>query len=144
MGFRSGQVNVNAVEGEVMRELERRFPPEFRNRIDDVVLFAPLTRDEVRQIAQMYVTAIVETVERRNKEVTVDREAVEVIVDEGHSLAYGARFLKRVIDDRIKLPISEQWPASQRFHVRVQDGKVVVDATGPRLLVPSRQLAYGT
>ena len=35
-----------------MRELERRFPPEFRNRIDEVVLFAPLTLDEVRQIAE--------------------------------------------------------------------------------------------
>ena len=35
-----------------MRELERRFPPEFRNRIDEVVLFAPLTHDEVREIAQ--------------------------------------------------------------------------------------------
>ena len=37
-----------------MRELERRFPPEFRNRIDDVVLFSPLAHDEVRTIARQY------------------------------------------------------------------------------------------
>ena len=42
------QADTAAIEGEVMRELERRFPPEFRNRIDEVVLFAPLTKDEVR------------------------------------------------------------------------------------------------
>jgi ATP-dependent Clp protease ATP-binding subunit ClpA len=136
---------VDAVEGEVMRELERRFPPEFRNRIDEIVLFAPLTRDEVRQIAQMYLSDIVSAVQRRGKEVAIEREAIELIVDQGHSLAYGARFLKRVIDDEVKLPISEQWPVSQSFHVHVQDGKVVVDASGPRLLVPSHQhLAYGT
>ena len=145
LGFRAGQVNVDQVEGEVMRELERRFPPEFRNRIDEIVLFAPLTRDEVRQIAQMYITDIVSAIERRNREVVVDRDAIELIVDAGHSLAYGARFLKRVIDELIKLPISEQWAASQTFHVRVDEGRVVVDASGPRLIVPKHQhLAYGT
>ena len=41
-----------------MRELERRFPPEFRNRIDEVVLFAPLTHDEVREIAQHYLAQV--------------------------------------------------------------------------------------
>ena len=145
LGFRSGQIALDQVETEVMRELERRFPPEFRNRIDEVVLFAPLALDEVRQIAQLYITEIVSTMQRRGRELTVDAEAAEVIVNEGHSLAYGARFLKRVIDDRIKLPISEQWNASERFHVRVEDGRIVVDGTAPRLVVPSHQhLAYGT
>ena len=41
-----------------MRELERRFPPEFRNRIDEVVLFAPLTHDEVREIAKHYLEQV--------------------------------------------------------------------------------------
>ena len=41
-----------------MRELERRFPPEFRNRIDEVVLFAPLTHDEVREIAKHYLDTV--------------------------------------------------------------------------------------
>ena len=147
MGFRSGHINVDQVQSEIMRELERRFPPEFRNRIDEIVLFSPLTRDEVRHIAQMYITDITAAVRRRNKEIVVDREAVELIVDEGHSLAYGARFLKRVIDERIKLPISEQWLTAQQFDVRAHEGKVVVEATGgPRLVMPAggSHLAYGT
>ena len=51
MGFYSKQVSVEQVQGEISRELERRFSPEFRNRIDEVVIFRPLTKDEVREIA---------------------------------------------------------------------------------------------
>src|SRR5919198_1543639 len=54
LGFLSGHVNVEQVQGEISRELERRFPPEFRNRIDEVVLFSPLTHDEVREISKPY------------------------------------------------------------------------------------------
>jgi ATP-dependent Clp protease ATP-binding subunit ClpA len=146
MGFRSGrQVGVEQVENEVMRELERRFPPEFRNRIDDVVVFAPLTRDEVREIAQMYIAQVTAAMGRQNKVLHVAPEALEAIVSEGHSLAYGARFLKRVIDEKIKLPISERWNSSVCFEVRLQDDQVVVDAAGPKLLLGgSTQLAYGT
>ena len=50
-GFRSGRCAVEQVQGDINRELERRFSPEFRNRIDQVVVFEPLTKDEVRQIA---------------------------------------------------------------------------------------------
>ena len=54
LGFLSREVGVDQVQGEVMRELERRFPPEFRNRVDEVVLFTPLARDEVTAIARHY------------------------------------------------------------------------------------------
>jgi ATP-dependent Clp protease ATP-binding subunit ClpC len=145
LGFRSGHVGVEQVEGEVMREMERRFTPEFRNRIDEIVLFAPLARDEVRRIARIYIGQLVTAMQRRHKDVTVDEDAIEAIVNEGHSLAYGARFLKRVIDERIKLPISEQWSASGQFRVGVEDGQVVVTAVGPRLVIPgATRLAYGT
>ena len=56
LGFFNRTVGVEQIRGEVMRELERRFPPEFRNRIDEVVLFSPLTHDEVREIARNYLT----------------------------------------------------------------------------------------
>jgi len=49
-GFYSKQIGIEQVQGEINRELERRFSPEFRNRIDEVVMFSPLTKDEVRQI----------------------------------------------------------------------------------------------
>jgi ATP-dependent Clp protease ATP-binding subunit ClpC len=141
LGFRSRQVGVEQVQGEVLRELERRFPPEFRNRVDEVVLFSPLTQPEVTRIARHYMAAIGRTLERAGKQLAIVPGAVERMVEEGHSLAFGARFLKRVIDDRVKLPISQRWNEGQVFVVDVRDGKVVVDV---RAADQGMQLAYGT
>src|SRR5690606_19101880 len=109
LGFRAGQEKVDEVQSEIDRELERRIPSDFRNRIEQVVVFAPLTKDEVRQIALKYIDEVGATLKRWNKTLTVEPEALEKIVADGYSLAYGARFLKRVIDDRLKLPLSQRW-----------------------------------
>jgi ATP-dependent Clp protease ATP-binding subunit ClpA len=144
LGFRSATTAVRDVKLDVLKELERRFPPEFRNRIDDVVLFSPLSQDEVRTIAKQYIGRIEATLRDRRKSLVVDDDALEAIVSEGHSLAYGARFLKRVIDDKVKLPISEHWSETTQFHVRLVEGAVQVDAVGPRLVASNPSLAYGT
>jgi ATP-dependent Clp protease ATP-binding subunit ClpA len=141
LGFRSRQQQIGDVQSEVMREMERRFAPEFRNRIDDVVLFAPLARDEVRQIAKLHLAKLEETLRTRRKTIEIEEGALEALVDEGHSLAYGARFLKRLIDERIKLPISEHWSEGGHFHFSARDGKVTLETGGPRLVAA---LAYGT
>ena len=52
---------------------------------------------------------------------------------DGYSLAYGARFLKRAIDDHIKLPLSRQWKEATCFRAVVRDNQLVVEAVGPRL-----------
>jgi ATP-dependent Clp protease ATP-binding subunit ClpA len=127
LGFLSREVGVDQVKSEISRELERRFPPEFRNRIDDVMLFSPLSQDEVRQIAAHYLTRLRATLARSGKTLHITDEALERVVVQGYSQAFGARFLKRVIDERIKLPISERWKESARFEVVVRDGAVVVE-----------------
>ena len=134
MGFRSGKMPIDQVQTDVNKELERRFPPEFRNRIDQVVLFAPLTHDEVRAIALKYIEQVSATLKRSNKTVTIEPDALEKLVTDGYSLAYGARFLKRVIDDRIKLPLSQQWKEANSFRVMLRDDQIAVEAVGPRLV----------
>jgi ATP-dependent Clp protease ATP-binding subunit ClpA len=134
LGFRSGQMPVEQVQGEINRELERRFPPEFRNRIDQVVLFQPLTKDEVRDIATKYIEQVTATLKRWNKTVAIEPAALEKLVSDGYSMAYGARFLKRVIDDKIKLPLSQQWKEANNFRATVKDDQVVIEAVGPRLV----------
>jgi ATP-dependent Clp protease ATP-binding subunit ClpA len=141
MGFRSGQMPIDQVQCEVNKELERRFPPEFRNRIDGVVLFQPLTHDEVRQIAVKYIDEVTSTLKRFNKSVTVEPEALEKLVTDGYSLAYGARFLKRVIDDRIKLPLSQRWKEANAFRVALKDDQITVETAGPRLVASADQNA---
>jgi ATP-dependent Clp protease ATP-binding subunit ClpA len=134
LGFFAQQIGVDQVQGEVLRELERRFAPEFRNRIDEVVLFAPLSRDEVREIARHYLGAVERALSAAGKRLRIDDEALALLVSQGYSLAYGARFLKRVIDERVKLPISMHWHESNDFHVRARDGQVIVE-TGTSELV---------
>jgi len=133
LGFRSKQVGVDQVHGEITRELERRFSPELRNRIDEVVIFAPLTKDEVRTIALQQIDKIEATLAKSDRTLRVTSEALEQIVQDGYSLAYGARFLKRVIEDRIKLPISHLWTQGTAFVADVREGQVELEvepATG--------------
>ena len=143
MGFLSRQVSVEQVRSEIMRELERRFPPEFRNRIDEVVLFAPLTHDEVREIAKHYLVQVRIALAKAGKTMQMDDDALELIVAQGYSMAFGARFLKRVIDERIKLPISSQWQEGSHFHVRVRDGAIVVEPRVAQLVDTKEALAFG-
>src|SRR5689334_4169299 len=124
LGFLSKSVGIEQVRGEVMRELERRFPPEFRNRIDEVVLFSPLTHDEVREIAKHYLSQVTMTLAKSGKTIRVTAEALEVIVKQGYSLPFGARFLKRVIDEKVKLPLSERWHQGTHFEVSLKDGEL--------------------
>jgi ATP-dependent Clp protease ATP-binding subunit ClpA len=143
MGFLSKAVGVAQVEGEVMRELERRFPPEFRNRIDEVVLFAPLTHDEVREIARHYLQQVTITMTKAGKTLTVEDAALELVVQKGYSMAFGARFLKRFIDEHIKLPISALWKHGSHFDVKLKDGQLVVEPGITRVTSASEALAYG-
>jgi len=50
-------------------------------------------------------------------------------VQDGYNLAFGARFLKRVIDDRVKLPISQRWKEGSHCHVKAVDGRVTVEVS---------------
>jgi ATP-dependent Clp protease ATP-binding subunit ClpA len=129
LGFRSEEAGlVEDARGDVLNELERRFTPEFRNRIDEVIVFSPLTPGEVAQIARLQLDKLVATAAERGKELEITAAAVDALVREGHSLAYGARFLKRVIDDRVKIPLSQIWGTADRFRVDVVDGSISVTA----------------
>jgi ATP-dependent Clp protease ATP-binding subunit ClpC len=129
LGFLAKQVEVEQIQGEIMREVERRFTPEFRNRIDDVVLFRPLAKDEVRQIAIQQIARIQHTLQKSGRSLVVTPDALEQIVKDGYSLAFGARFLKRLIEDRIKLPISQHWAAGEEFTAEVREGRVEIEVS---------------
>jgi len=114
------------IKGDVMKAAETRFSPEFRNRIDEIVVFSPLTMDEVREIAKIYLGKLKRQMERQGKLVEVTDAAIDLLTEKGHSHTYGARFLKRHIDEKVKLPITNSWKTSTRFTVDVEDGEVAV------------------
>ena len=133
-GFRNAEVTLGDVRSEVTREVERRLSPEFRNRIDDVIVFAPLTKVEVARIARMHLDEIVATANARGKHIEITSEALDAIVREGYSITYGARFLKRVIDDRIKIPVTQMWSTANHFRVVVVDDQVRIEPATSELV----------
>jgi ATP-dependent Clp protease ATP-binding subunit ClpA len=118
--------DVMQIKGEAMKAAETRFTPEFRNRIDEIIVFSPLTMDEVREIARLYLAKLQKTMERQGKVVEITDAAVDLLTEKGFSPAYGARFLKRHIDQKVKLPITNGWKTSMRFVVDADNGEIVV------------------
>ncbi len=117
---------IKQIKGEVMKAAETRFTPEFRNRIDEIIVFSPLTLDEVRDIARIYLAKMQRNMERQGKLVEVTDAAVDLLTEKGFSPAYGARFLKRHIDQQVKLPITNKWKSGMKFHVDAVDSEIVV------------------
>jgi ATP-dependent Clp protease ATP-binding subunit ClpC len=142
LGFLNRTAGIEQVQGEVLRELERRFPPEFRNRIDEVVLFAPLTHDEVREIAKHYLQQVTVALAKAGKTIQVDDDALEVVVTKGYNIAFGARFLKRFIDEHIKLPISARWKEGTHFDVHASEGALSVEPVIGKMPAVDPSLAF--
>jgi ATP-dependent Clp protease ATP-binding subunit ClpC len=118
--------DIKAIHGDVMKAAEQRFTPEFRNRIDEIIVFSPLTMDEVREIAGLYLEKMRRTMERQGKIVEVTDRALDVLTEKGYSPAYGARFLKRHIDQKVKLPITNEWKTARKFIVDATEDEITV------------------
>src|SRR6266705_1181054 len=113
-----------AIKNEVLKASDQRFSPEFRNRIDEIVVFAPLTMDEVKQIAQLYLDKTRRQMKRKGKAFEITDAAVDLVTEKGFSTQYGARFLKRYIDEHVKLPITTMWKQGRKFVVDVKNGEI--------------------
>ena len=118
--------DISAINREVIKAAEERFSPEFRNRIDEIVVFSPLTQDEVKQIAELYLSKIKRQMKHQGKHIEITEEAVIYLVEKGFSPAYGARFLKRTIDELVKLPVTTRWKEGNSFSVDVVDGVIKI------------------
>jgi len=114
------------IKREIIKAAEDHFSPEFRNRIDEIIVFSPLTREEVREIARLYLEKTRAQMAKYNKSLTVTEAALDRLVELGYSLQFGARFLKRTIDEHVKLPITQMWKEADHFLVDVREGEIQV------------------
>jgi ATP-dependent Clp protease ATP-binding subunit ClpA len=127
MGFLTDAQALTSVKRTVMKEVENTFSPEFLNRIDDIIVFSPLTREEVKVIARMYLDRINAQMRAKDKSMTITEEALDYLVDCGYSAKYGARFLKRTIDDKVKIDLTLKWKQGNEFLVDLRDGQLRVE-----------------
>jgi ATP-dependent Clp protease ATP-binding subunit ClpB len=124
---------------EAMREavtaaLRNHFLPEFLNRIDETIIFHPLSQNEIRQIVRIQLSRLRRQLAESQIEIEIDDAAVDAIAEEGYDPVYGARPLKRVIQQRLLNPLAGEilegkHPPGARLRIeRVADGFVFVPA----------------
>ena len=95
-------------EGEDTAAIERTFSPEFRNRLDAVVSFAPLGRDVIAQVVEKFVLQLEAQLMDRNVSIEITKAAADWLGDKGYDNKMGARPLGRVIQEHIKKPLAEE------------------------------------
>jgi ATP-dependent Clp protease ATP-binding subunit ClpC len=91
----------------VLDELKRQFRPEFLNRVDSVIVFRSLTVEEIRQIVELMLARVREQLKPQQMSLVVTQEAKDHIIKLGYDVDYGARPLRRVIQNMIEDPLAE-------------------------------------
>jgi len=124
-------------EDEVDEALKRLFTPEFRNRLDAVVQFRPLTHEVIRQVVIKFVMQLEGQLADRNVTIETTDEAADWLAKNGFDELYGARPLARVIQEHIKKPLADEILFGRLVrggHVKVvlRDGKLAFDIEGEK------------
>ncbi|PMQ02204.1 MAG: ATP-dependent Clp protease ATP-binding subunit ClpC [Dictyoglomus sp. NZ13-RE01] len=91
----------------IMSEIKKYFRPEFLNRLDEIVFFRPLTRDDLKKIVEILLKPVIERLKEKKITLEVDDEVKAFLVDKGYDPLYGARPLKRTIQAYIEDPLAE-------------------------------------
>ena len=102
------QGETSRIKDTVMGVVSQHFRPEFINRVDDIVVFHPLARAEVAQIAALQVAILRDRLGEQDLSIDLSPAALEGLVAEGYDPVYGARPLKRVIQKRIENPLAQK------------------------------------
>ena len=92
----------------LMKEIERYFRPEFIGRLDDVIVFRPLSRTNLEQIVEIELRKVTRRLTERGLTIEISAEAKEFLIDKGTSNDFGARPLRRAIEHNVEDPLSEE------------------------------------
>ena len=119
-----------SMRNRVMEELKRTFRPEFLNRIDDAIVFHPLTKEEIYQIVEMMVTLVNRQLSQQDLHLELSQAAREHLSKEGWDPNYGARPLRRAIQRLIEDPLSEEvllgrFSPGDTILADAEDGRIV-------------------
>ena len=103
-----GDASYDSMKQRVMDQIERVFRPEFLNRLDDTIIFRHLTKDDLKNVIDYELAKVRERLLDRGLSIELTDEAKEFLVTKGSNLDYGARPLRRALEQRIEDPLSEE------------------------------------
>jgi len=123
-------LNAQSVKMKVMEEVKRSFRPEFLNRVDEIIMFTPLNRNEIREIVELQLSRLGKRLEDAQINLRVTKDTLSYLSEEGYDPQYGARPVKRVIQKEVlnelsKAILGNQIDKSEPVVMDVFDGQVV-------------------
>ncbi len=134
LGFDKGDEKVNGykdIKKNVMDELKRTFRPEFLNRIDDIIVFHQLNEENIKSIVEIMINKLVERLKTKDIVLNVGDDVKEFIAKKGFDLTYGARPLRRAIQNQIEDTVAEAFlngdiKSGKPVKLSIKDDKVIV------------------
>lgn len=132
----SDQDRYEKMQSAVMDELKKGFKPEFLNRVDEIVVFKPLTKEEIKEIAALQMARITARSAENHIEFSYDATVLDYLTDKGYSSLYGARPLKRLIQNEIEDLLSDTilrnggLGKTLSVRITVEEGKVRIYGKG--------------
>jgi ATP-dependent Clp protease ATP-binding subunit ClpC len=141
MGFGavSGAESYEQMRDKILEESKRVFKPEFLNRLDDMIVFHTLSREDLVRIVDLEVAKVVERVRAKDIKIQVDPTAVEFLIDKGYDPNYGARPMRRAVEKYLEDPFAEEL---LRSNIKSGD-TVVVHSEGDKLAFRAVQPEQG-
>mgnify|MGYP005757449151 FL=1 len=120
----------------VMEEMKKAFRPEFLNRVDDIIVFAHLNKDEVRKIADIMLNDLIKRIKEQELTMEVTDEVKDYLAKDGYSENYGARPLRRLIQKKIEDPIAEEILTGEYKHgdtirLKLDNDRIVFERITP-------------
>ena len=105
--YQSNSIDFKEAKKSVMDAVKRHFRPEFLNRIDEMIVFQPLTEEDLQQIVSILMSDVTKRLKERELQLEITAEAMQLLVKEGSDFTMGARPLKRAIQRLIEDPVSD-------------------------------------
>ncbi len=126
------QKEYESIKKDVMGELKRQFRPEFINRIDEIIVFHKLTDDDVKQIIDIMLKQVQDRMQKQNIQLEIDDSVKELISKKGFDTNYGARPLKRAIQNVLEDKIAEEIldgniKPNKKALIKAEEEKIVVE-----------------
>ena len=104
-----------------MVEVERHFRPEFLNRVDELIVFNPLTIEDLRHIVKLQLAEVLQRLSEKGIELDLTQKSIDFLIDKGFHEDYGARPLRRAIERHVEDPLAEELLRScgRKFKIQV-------------------------
>jgi ATP-dependent Clp protease ATP-binding subunit ClpB len=131
----AGEKNYTRMKSAVMEIVQQSFRPEFINRIDDIVVFHPLGSSQIRAIVDIQLIYLQKRLQERNMDLLLDDAARDLLGEAGFDPVYGARPLKRAIQQQIENPLAQrilkgEFTPGNGIRASVRDGQIVFSKAG--------------